>query len=163
MEIDERIDISEVLKKRDPQIRYASPIHVTGEGNITSEKVTFQLHVTGNLILPCSRTLVDVEFPIDIESTETFLLKPSEFIGEDEEVHQTIDDVVDLVPVITEILILEIPIQVFSENAKDDQNLPAGNDWVVLTEDQVKQDEEKAEKKVDPRLAGLANFFDEES
>ncbi|MGE6258638.1 YceD family protein [Heyndrickxia sporothermodurans] len=165
MEINEIIDITEDLKKRDPQIREVSPIHVTGSAIITSEKVTFQLHVTGKLILPCSRTLVNVDFPIDVKSTEIFLLNPSVSydVEEDIEIHQSDGDVVDLDPVIIELLLLEIPIQVFSENAKDDKHLPSGNEWEVVTEDQVKQDENNKEKKVDPRLAGLAKFFDEQS
>lgn len=165
MEINEIIDISEALKNRDPQIRDVSPIHVTGSANVTSEKVTFLLHVTGKLILPCSRTLVDVDYPIDVKSTEIFLLNPHHTyeVDEDVEIHHPNGDIVDLDPVIVELLLLEIPIQVFSEGAKDDENLPSGNEWEVVTEEQVKQDEENKEKKVDPRLAGLAKFFDEQS
>ncbi|MFB7302243.1 YceD family protein [Heyndrickxia sporothermodurans] len=165
MDINETIDIAEDLKKRDPQIRDVSPIHVTGNADITTEKIAFHLHITGKLILPCSRTLVDVDYPIDVKSTEIYLLNSTTSYEEEEdvEIHYPNGDIVDLDPVIIELLLLEIPIQVFSESAKNDANLPSGNEWEVVTEEQVKQDEESKEKKVDPRLAGLAKFFDEQS
>ncbi|MGE8204195.1 YceD family protein [Heyndrickxia sp. NPDC080065] len=165
IDINEIVDISENLKKRDPQIRGVSQIHVAGSADVTSEKVTFHLHVTGSLVLPCSRTLVDVDFPIDVKSTEIFLLNPHTSFdeNEDDEIHRPTDDIVDLEPVIIELLLLEIPMQVFSETAKDDKQLPSGNEWEVITEEQVKQDVENKEKQVDPRLAGLAKFFDEQS
>lgn len=163
IELDEMIDVSEDLMKRDPQVRNASPIHVTGIANVTSEKVTFQLHITGNLILPCSRTLKDVPYPIDVESTEVFLLKPEQTFEDDEaEVHQPSGEMIDLKPIITELLLLEIPMQVFSEEASDDSNLPSGNDWEVVIENQDKPIEGKEHEKIDPRLAELAKFFDKE-
>lgn len=163
IELDEMIDVSEDLMKRDPQVRNVSSIHVTGIANVTSEKVTFQLHITGKLILPCSRTLKDVHFPIDIESTEIFLLKPGQTFEVDEaEVHEPIGEMIDLKPIITELLLLEIPLQVFSEEASDDSNLPSGNYWEVVVENQDKPSEGKENEKIDPRLAELAKFFNKE-
>jgi uncharacterized protein len=162
LELNEDVDLTEELKHQDPQIRDATPIHVTGTASITSEKVTFQLHLTGKLVLPCARTLIDVDFPIDTKTTEIFFLKPSDLLEgmEDDEIHTPVGDVVDLDPIIKEIVLLEIPMQVFSEQA-DDDHLPSGNDWEVLTEDQANQEEADGDKKVDPRLAELAKFFDE--
>ncbi|PKR86949.1 YceD family protein [Heyndrickxia camelliae] len=163
IELDEMIDVSAELMKRDSQVRDVSPIHVTGIANITTEKVTFHLHIHGKLILPCARTLKDVPFPIDIESTEIFLLKPEQTFEDDEaEVHRPIGEMIDLNPIITELLLLEIPMQVFSEEAKDDSDLPSGNDWEVVVENQDKPNDGKDTKKIDPRLAGLAKFFDKE-
>lgn len=72
MDINETIDISEDLKKRDPEIRDVSPIHVTGNANISSEKVAFHLHITGKLVLPCSRTLVDVDYQLTLNLPKYF-------------------------------------------------------------------------------------------
>ncbi|MED1202183.1 YceD family protein [Heyndrickxia acidicola] len=162
LELNESVDLTGELKKQDPQIRDATPFLVTGTASITSEKVTFQLHLTGKLVLPCARTLVDVDFPIDVDTTEIFYLKPQEHAEEmeDDEFHLPVGDVVDLDPIIKEIVLLEIPMQVFSKQA-DDDHMPSGKDWEVLTEDQVKREEAEGEKKIDPRLAELAKFFDE--
>lgn len=81
--------------------------------------MTFDLHVEGTLVLPCARTLVDVHYPVDLKSTETFLLEPSDYEGaEDEEVHVAENEVIDLIPVMKELILLDIPMQVFSEEAK---------------------------------------------
>lgn len=150
--IDEIIRVDEI-KEDDPTIRKVSPMHITGRGDIDSTKVTFHLKIEGHLILPCSRTLVDVLLPINVETTETFLLKGSVYETE-EEVYQVKDDVIDLMPIIREILLLEVPMQVFSEDVDSEEAAPqSGKDWEVVHE-------EDQSKKVDPRLEELAKFFD---
>lgn len=156
--IDQVVDVAEDLKKRDPEIRGVSPIHLTGNAEIDTRKVTFHLHLTGSLILPCSRTLEDVDFPVDIRSTETFLLKSGEVdMFQDDEIHEPEGGIVDLLPIIEELLLLEIPIQVFSNKVAHNDDLPVGNDWEVMTEEQYKQEQQK--EKIDPRLAGLADLL----
>jgi uncharacterized protein len=151
--IDETIRVDEI-KQDDPTIRDVSPIHITGRADIGSTKVTFHLKIEGHLILPCSRTLVDVKLPINVETTETFLLQASGFES-DEEAYQVKGDVIDLMPVIREILLLEVPMQVFCEDDHSKDAAPqSGKDWEVIRE-------EDKSKRIDPRLAGLAKFFDE--
>jgi len=153
LQIDEIVDVTDI-KERDPQIRDVSPIKVTGRADIGSTKVTFHLHLSGKFILPCSRTLVDVNYPIDIETTETFLFKVAgiEYDGDDVTIVE--GDVVDLLPVIKENLLLEIPMQVFCEDVNSEEAAPqSGNDWTVISEEENKQ-------KVDPRFAKLADFFE---
>ncbi|MDQ0272384.1 YceD family protein [Cytobacillus purgationiresistens] len=150
--IDEIVNVDEVIKL-DPDIRDASPMHICGRADIDSAKVTFHLKIEGHLILPCSRTLVDVKFPINVETIETFLLKNTDF-ETGEEVHQVDGDVIDLMPVIHEILILEVPMQVFCEESREDGAPQSGKGWEVISEQDNKD-------KVDPRLAGLAQFFNQ--
>jgi uncharacterized protein len=151
--IDDTIRVDEI-KNDDPTIREVSPMHITGRGDIDSTKVTFHLKIEGYLILPCSRTLVDVKLPINVETTETFLLQASGFEAEEEEVNQVIGDTLDLRPLIREILLLEIPMQVFCDDVNTEGAAPqSGKDWEVVSEEDLS-------KKIDPRLAGLAKFFD---
>ncbi|MFK9092312.1 YceD family protein [Bacillus salipaludis] len=151
--VDEMVLVDEI-KQDDPTIRDVSPMHITGRGDIDSTKVTFHLKIEGHLILPCSRTLVDVKLPINVETTETFLLQGSVYETE-EEVYQVKGDVIDVLPVIREILLLEVPMQVFCEDVESEDAAPmSGKDWEVVAE-------EARSKKIDPRLAGLAKFFDE--
>ncbi|WP_028398903.1 YceD family protein [Ectobacillus panaciterrae] len=133
------------------EIRNVSPVRVTGRADLGASKFTFHLHIQGTMVLPCSRTLVDVPLPFDIETTEVFLASEEEYEA-DANIHYLQGEVLDLLPVIKENILLEIPMQIFSETASD--GAPAkGQGWQVITE------EGKAEK-VDPRLAGLAKFFD---
>lgn len=153
--IDETIRVDEI-KETDPSIREVSPIHITGRGDIDSTKVTFHLKIEGHLILPCSRTLVDVKLPINVETTETFLLQDSVYETE-EDAYQVKGDVVDVMPIIREILLLEVPMQVFCEDVNSEDAAPqSGKDWEVVSE-------EEQSNKIDPRLAGLAKFFNEDN
>jgi|RhiMetdeSRZDD1v2_1073273.scaffolds.fasta_scaffold581382_2 DUF177 domain-containing protein len=151
--IDETVNADEIMEI-DQTIRSVSPIHVTGRADIDSAKVTFHLTIKGHLILPCSRTLVDVNYPIHVDTTETFLLNGFSHESEDE-VHQVNGDVIDLMPIIHEILLLEVPMQVFCEESTEEGAPQSGNDWEVIHEHDKKD-------KVDPRLAGLAKFFDQD-
>lgn len=151
--IDELIRMDELIQA-ESSIRDISPMHIKGRADIDSTKVTFHMHIEGHLILPCSRTLVDVKYPINVETTETFLLQGFEYEAEDD-AHLLKGDSIDLLPVIREIILLEVPMQVFCEDVNSEEAAPqSGNDWEVIHEDELS-------KKIDPRLAGLAKFFDE--
>jgi len=151
--IDEMVNADEIMKI-DTTIRKVSPMHITGYADISSSKITFHLRINGYLILPCSRTLVDVNYPINVETTETFLLNGYDY-EIDEEVHQVKNDVIDVMPIIHEILLLEVPMQVFCEDSTEEGAPQSGKDWEVIHEHDKKD-------KIDPRLAGLAKFFDQE-
>ncbi len=160
MTFDKTVDLAEGLKKVDSEIREVSPIRVQGRVDVDPDKAAFHLHITGTFILPCSRTLADVEYPFDIHSIETFSLNPLNYqVDEDEEIHEIVGGVVDLKPVVHELVLLEIPIQVFSPEAEESSSLPSGQDWKVLTEDQLYEAREHEKKKVDPRLADLAKLL----
>ncbi|MFC3882690.1 YceD family protein [Bacillus songklensis] len=151
LKLDEYVDMSEA-KEVEPQIRAIKPVHVTGRADISTTKVTFHLNISGEMTLPCSRTLVDVPYPFQVETTETFMLKPVEFELE-EDVHYVKGEVVDLDPIIKEHILLEVPMQVFCENPNAEGAAPqSGKDWEVVTE------QEKIDQ-IDPRLAALQNFF----
>jgi len=150
--IDETVNADEIMKI-DQTIRAVSPMHITGKADIDSSKVTFHLEIEGHLTLPCSRTLVDVKYPIHVETTEIFLLNNFDYES-DEEIHHIKGDLIDLTPVIHEILLLEVPMQVFAEESNEEGAPQSGKDWGVIHE-------KGKENKIDPRLAGLAKFFEQ--
>ncbi|WP_428908752.1 YceD family protein [Niallia sp. Krafla_26] len=152
LQIDEYVNAEEIMKV-DQSIRAVSPIHVTGHADIDSSKISFHLNIKGQLTLPCSRTLVDVHYPINVDTIETFLLNGTIYES-GEEIHQVKGDVIDLSPIINEILLLEVPMQVIAEDSTEKGAPQSGNDWEVIHEMDKKN-------KVDPRLAGLAKFFDQ--
>jgi uncharacterized protein len=155
LKIEEEIDLRELVTSHQ-DIRDISKVRVSGRADISSTKVTFHLSISGSMVLPCSRTLVDVQYPFSIDTTETFLLKPAAYDTEDD--YNLVDgDIVDLTPIIIEIILLEIPMQVFCDDVTNEEGAApqSGNDWEVIAEDNQKN-------KVDPRLAGLAKFFENE-
>ncbi|WP_416826953.1 YceD family protein [Ectobacillus polymachus] len=149
LEIDEMVTFD--VSDWNTDIRNVFPVHVTGKAEFSANKYTFHLRVQGTMILPCSRTLEDVLYPFDIITTEVFVASQEEYVAY-VDVHYLQGEVLDLLPVIKENIILEIPMQVFSEKALEEA-LSKGQDWQVITK-KVKTED------VDPRLANLAKFFD---
>ncbi len=156
LEIDEKVDLSE-LAELDNDIRRISPVHVKGRAEIRHDQIVFNVRATGEMIVPCSRTLVDVPYLFDIPLTERFLLKPEEegnYGAED--VHLPEGNVIDFRPILKEAIILEVPMQIFSEEA-DKHVVQSGKDWAFYEDEEELPETEKPA--VDPRLAGLQNFF----
>lgn len=159
LQLDETVRLDEV-KERNSDIRSISPVHVTGHCTVSSKKMTCQLRLEGVMILPCARTWEDVEFPFDIKSDEIFTWAEYAEDSEDDNVHTVEGDVVDLQPVLEELVLLEVPLQVFREGA-DEVVIEGGDDWSYQTDDQLREETENAQPKTDPRLADLAKFFDQ--
>ncbi|MCA0987962.1 YceD family protein [Guptibacillus algicola] len=158
--IDELVNVEE-LKNEETQIREITPVHVTGETSFHGNKVTFHLTLKGKMVLPCANTLEDVDFPFVLHPLETFVLEPNtsgvDFEEEDEEIHQVSGNTVDLVPYIKENILLEIPIRVVKHSSESDEmQNKSGKGWEVVTH-------EETEEKIDPRLAGLADLFNEKN
>ncbi len=154
---DEQLSLSS-LKNENPEIRDVSLFHVKGRADLTGSLVTFTLRIKGELILPCSRTLADVHFPIDLHVTEKYYPAHEQLsarVEGDEDIHFFEGDMIDLLPAIRERILLEIPMQVYASSDAVPQAPESGEGWQIVT------DEEKT-KKIDPRLAGLAKFFEKE-
>lgn len=154
LEIDETVDVNDITTNS--EIRSIDPVHVTGKADLSSKSATFHLTLEGSMVLPCSRTLVDVNYPFTIQTTETFLFQPAEYESDEEELHMVQGDVIELLPIIHEAILAEIPMQIFSDSPNMEEAAPqSGKDWSVVSE-------KDQENKVDPRLAGLAKFFEKD-
>lgn len=158
MPLDEAVNLDSV-KKRNEEIRNIEPIHVTGSCTIGASDITCRFRLEGTMTLPCARTWEDVTYPFVIESVETFSWDNAGNVTDDE-IHLVDGDFVDPIPVFEELVLLEVPLQVYSEQANDTKRLD-GKGWSYTTDEayNARLQEEK-ETKVDPRFAGLASLFE---
>ncbi|OEH93937.1 YceD family protein [Bacillus solimangrovi] len=147
------VDVSD-LKEFNAEVREVSPVHVTGEVHFAGAKAIFTMQIKGELILPCARSLADVNYPFEIEAREIFSLNSESYSEDtDEDIHEIDGEVLDLTPIIRENILLEIPMQVFSDNPNSEGKAPmSGKGWEVITEEQK-------EERIDPRLEKLQQFF----
>jgi uncharacterized protein len=151
LSFDETVNVSD-LKDRDPEIREISPVRVTGHAVFEDRKITFFMEIFGEMVLPSSKTLEDVEYPIHVQTAEVFRLDSRvEEESDDEEVHDIEQETVDLLPFVKEAILVEKPIRVVSG---DEEPLPSGNGWELVSESDQKN-------RIDPRLEKLAEFLDE--
>lgn len=129
LEYNDLITLDESLYK-DTDIIRLNPVNT----NIVIKRVTdfsydMHLKLTGVMVLPCSVTLKEVEYPFDIE-TDVKISNEDELDDECVRINQ---NSIDIIPIIWQNIVLEIPIKVVSEDAYD--NEISGNGWKLIRED----------------------------
>jgi len=150
---EEEVDVSE-LEHMNNDIRKISPVHVKATCIVQGDEIIVSLNIKGKMILPCARTLVDVNYPFDIKADEVYSISPY-FDEEDEEneIHPIDGEVLDLTPQIKENILLGTPYRVFSDDEEAQKNAPLkGEGWEVITE-------EKEKNSIDPRMKKLEQLL----
>lgn len=134
------------------QIRGLHDIQVSGKlrYDVDEDRVYADIAINGTMILPCAVTNEDVPYEFETASTEVFA-----FAKTNDDVHEAKGDVVELLPVIFQLILMEIPLKI----VKNDVTYPKGNGWEVIKE----SDYQKQKKdEIDPRLAKLMEYKAEE-
>ena len=150
IEFEDKIDFDPAVFSKMHQIRGLQDVTVSGNVHydVSSERVFADLDIDGVMIVPCSITLEDVEYDFHTKSLEMFAFDKTD----DKDVHETKGDVVELLPVIFQLILMEVPLKVVKEGL---QQYPKGDGWEVVKE----EDYEKAKSdEIDPRLAKLKEF-----
>ncbi len=149
--LNEIVDLSS-LKELSPEVLGVSPVKISGHAEIDVARVVFHLMIECELTLPCARSLVPVAYPIVVETSEVFSFDQTDDAGGVTQIKQ--GEGIDLYPIVQEIILLEIPIQVFAPEADQAKGAPfSGQGWELVLE-------ENKQQKVDPRLAKLAELLD---
>ena len=124
------IVLDEALYKN-TDIRKLSPVEVSADiKRITDTSYKMSLEIKGEMTLPCSITLNDVIYPFDIK-TEVKLSNEDE---EDEEYVKIIQNNIDIISIIWQNIVLEIPLRVVSEDAI--YSPVSGEGWKLIREDE---------------------------
>ena len=146
-------DIVELDKKylENTDIKDISKISVKGSIKPSNGIFEVNLNVKCTLTLICSISLKDVKYDINININET--------IGEEnddidlEENNKIINNTIDLIPIIWQNILLEVPLKVISPDVKP-ENIK-GDGWKFVTEEKVDEED------IDPRLEKLKSFLNE--
>lgn len=144
-----KIDISKLLSSYEDEISFEDTVNIDKEylsntdirelkdvhvvGNIKkniNDNLLLNMQVDGVMILPCSVSLVDVEYPFHIEISEIC----SENDDENEEYVKINENSIDILPIIWQNIVMEIPLKVVSPNL-DRRNI-SGIGWRLITEDE---------------------------
>ena len=138
IELNETLDLKEAVLARDSQVIDLAPVQVSGFLEVKANEYFTHYHLTTVMTLPSSRSLEPVAVPLSVDVDELFMT-PEQFKMKD-------DSIAD-----EEVLIL------------DTQDLPSGNDWQVISEDEyLSQKQAESENQIDPRLAKLSALLDSE-
>ena len=112
-------------------IRNLSDVKVNAHiKRVTDSSYNMSLIIDGVMTLPCSVTLKDVLYPFHIE-TEVKISNDDENL---EEYVKIIQNNIDIISIIWQNIVLEIPLRVVSEDAN---NSPvSGEGWKLIREDE---------------------------
>lgn len=128
LEYHNSIILDEALYK-DTDIRSLSPIDVDIIiARSSDSSYNMDLRIKGTMVLPCSLTLKDVNYPFDIK-TEVIVSNDDENYDEYVKINQ---NNIDIIPIIWQNILLEIPLRVESEDVSD--SIVSGEGWKLIRE-----------------------------
>ncbi len=159
------LDLKDELKARDKEIIDLAPVEVKGIVSVNPTEYILHYTLSTVMTLPSTRSLEPVALPITFTVDEVFMT-PEQFQHKDErmkeeEILLLETQTLDLSESVADNLLLEIPLQVLTEEEKRATTLPKGENWAVLSEEEyLEMKESQAESQVDPRLAKLSSLFE---
>ena len=134
------IDTKVIFPKKDlEKAGILSMDEVEVKGDITSDlgEYFLNLNLKGKMVLPCSLTLEPVDFPFTLEIEENL----NEMIENFKKSQKTID----ILPIIWENILMEIPMKVVSPKAKNIKT--KGEGWELITDSELKANNSLAKLK----------------
>ena len=120
---EEKLKETELLDLKDVQVKGSIKRNLMDTFDI-------ELHISGIMVLPCALTLKPVDYPFKIDVNEELenLLKEidnNSFLGNS----------VDILPIVWENILMEIPMRVVSPDAKIDNK--HGEGWQVINDEEA--------------------------
>lgn len=119
-------------------------------GEITKDAIDniyLNVDVSGTLVLPCAITLKPVDYPFNIKIEGNI----DELVEENEKSVKKDENTLDILPIIWENILMEIPMRVVSKGSEEELSNLEGNGWKVITE------EDNGE--INPELAKLKDLL----
>lgn len=118
---------TDLLKLDDVQIN--GEIFKNSLGN-----VELNVDVDGVMVLPCAITLKPVDYPFSINISGEL----EELFEEFDENQTNFQNTIDILPIIWENILMEIPMRVVSDEAKNTDINMSGDGWKFVTEEEEK-------------------------
>lgn len=100
-------------------------VSVKGEITNNREENILNLTIKGKMVLPCSLTLEPVDYPFTLEIEENL-----------DEIIENSQKTIDILPIIWENILMEIPMRVISPKAKNMKT--KGEGWELISDSEEK-------------------------
>ena len=136
---------SECLKQGD--LLDLKDVHVFGSiYKDAMDEYELDVQIDGVMVLACAVTLKPLDHPFEIHVQGNLL----DLFEEIDENVKILENTIDILPIIWENILMEIPMKVVSEEAKDVHL--EGNGWKLITENEE-------EEEINPELAKLKDLL----
>lgn len=162
-----QVGLEKSLQEREEEILAASPLSI--EGILVVEDsgeylVDLQLNI--ELTLPSSRSLTPVDVELSIPFSETYLapghVPEEDKYMEDEIVIELEKEQLDLQKPLEDSVLAAIPTQVFTQEERENNVMPSGKEWEVISEEEHYAEKDKEPNEEDSPFAALKDLFPEE-
>ncbi|HFI0944251.1 YceD family protein [Streptococcus suis] len=159
------LDLQEELQARNSDVLGLSPVQVSGNVRFESGFFFLDYQMTYDITLASSRSLQPVLLHEVQEVNELFVaneavLKEQDLIDEDM-VLVVEDDYIVLEESVADNILLAIPIKVLTPEEEAGQELPSGQAWALMTEEDFQQKAQE-KKEANSPFAQLQGLFDSE-
>ncbi|UUX34203.1 YceD family protein [Fundicoccus culcitae] len=160
---DELIHVAEAIQMRNKSVVNLEPVQVSGYLSAIDNEIILHCQAKVNITLPSTRSLKPVLLQLTIPIKERYVYPNFDTNLQDYEETTIVleHDYIDLESAVIDAILLNLPMRVLAED-EGNHDLPKGNDWMVLTEEDYKrQQKEASDQKIDERFAGLQSLFNE--
>ncbi|MHA8138392.1 DUF177 domain-containing protein [Lactobacillaceae bacterium Scapto_B20] len=166
----EELDLKDdLLSRYSDQILDVQPTTVESHVFYEQGNAIVNAQVKGEITVPSSRSLTPVKLPLDFSINEVYVPDEAALrsFEQDENNADEIgliadeDGAIDFNKSVSDNIILQIPMHILSPEEDEQNIMPEGNDWVVISEDDANHPKTE-DKPVDPRLTKLKDFFDQD-
>ena len=123
--VQEELKGTDLLKLED--VKVVGELFKNSLGNIE-----LNVDVYGVMVLPCAITLKPVDYPFSL----TISGEIDELMEDLEENKRNFQNTIDILPIIWENILMEIPMRVVSNEARDKDINLSGDGWKFITEDE---------------------------
>ena len=162
---EKKLSIEETVKARNPEVLALEDVIAKGKVSYDGGLYLLNYDLTYTISLPSSRSLETVKEKKSLFINEVFIeasqMEAKKDLVDEDLVLILEDDVIDLEESVIDNILLNIPLQILTEEEKQDQQLPSGQDWNLLSEEQYKKLQKEKQEENSP-FAALDGLFDEE-
>lgn len=165
LHFDVELNVEVALCEREPMIIHSEPVQVAGYFFAREQEILLHCQAKTVVTLPSTRSLKPVPVIMDVPIKERYVYP--EYDQKADEFEETTivleHDYIDLEEAVIDSLILNLPMRVVGEDELSTE-LPSGNDWSVVTEEDYQQQQKKEQaEQVDPRFASLKALLNEDN
>ena len=164
LKFEQNFDLAQELQERNAEILDVKNVTAKGKAQYEEGLYFLDYELSYTLTLASSRSME----PVDLQ--ESYLVNEifadgqrggsqQDLLGEDL-VLPIEGDRIDLAESVADNILLNIPLKILTPEEEAGSEMPTGNDWQVMTEEEYQQSQ-KEKKEVNSPFAGLQGLFDE--
>lgn len=159
--LNEYLNLETEVKYRRNDVISLDKTHIEGYFVDDSGEIILHASVETSITLPSTRSLKPVTFNLEFGLKERYVHTDTRSSEDSDEVFIVLnDDYIDLANIIADAIVVNIPIKIIGDD-ESDEDLPSGDNWQVLTEDEyLEQLAKNKEETVDPRFQKLQSLLE---